>query len=77
MSEVDKQITFIGFHICIVASVINLAMNCNYDYIINCINYLINVATHIFWFIVGMFVYLLFSQLQTDLGFHATVKFYL
>ena len=77
MTEVDKQITFIGFHVCIVASVIILEMNCNYDYIINCINYLINVAAHIFWFIVGMFVYLLFSQLQTDLGFHATVKFYL
>lgn len=77
MPEVDKQITFNAFHICMAALVINLVMNGNYDYIINFINYLINVEAPGFWFIVlhMLLVYLMLSHLQFDLGFHAAVKF--
>lgn len=77
MPEVDKQITFNAFHIYIVSLVINLWMNSNYDYIINFIDYLINVEAQGFWFNVlyMLLVYLMLSHVQIDLGFHAAVNF--
>jgi hypothetical protein len=53
MPEVDKQVTFNAFHVCMVAFVLNLLVNGNYDYIINFINYLINVEAPGFWFIIN------------------------
>lgn len=51
MAEVDKQVTFSAFHVCVVACILNLLINGNYDYIINFINYLISVEAPGFWFI--------------------------
>jgi hypothetical protein len=77
MPEVDKQVTFNAFHICMVAFVLNLMINGNYDYIINSINYLINVEAPGFWFIMlhMLLVYLILTHLQFELGFRAAIKF--
>jgi hypothetical protein len=78
MPEVDKQMTFNAFHICMVVFVINLLINNNnYDYIINFVNYVINIETPGFWFIILhiLLVYLILSNIQFELGFHAAIKF--
>ena len=77
MPEVDKQLTFNAFHICMVGLVINLLINNNYDYIINFVNYLINIETPGYWFIIlhMVLVYLILSNVQFELGFHAAIKF--
>ena len=76
MPEVDKQVTFNAFHVCMVAFVLNLLVNGNYDYIINFINYLINVEAPGFWFIMLhiLLVYLLLTSLQVEIGFRAAIK---
>lgn len=77
MPEVDKQVTFNAFHIFMALFVINLVINSNYDYIINFINYLINVEAPGFWFIMLhiLLVYLILSHLQFEFGFRAAIKF--
>lgn len=79
MSEVNKQVTFNAFHICMVALVIDLLMNGNYDYIINFINYLISVDTPGFCFIIlhMLLLYLILTHLQLEFGFRGAIKFYL
>jgi hypothetical protein len=77
MPEVDKQITFTAFHICMAALAINLVMNGNYDYIINFINYLINFENTGLWFVLLhiLILYILLSNLEFELGFRAAIKF--
>lgn len=77
MPEVDKQIVFNAFHVCMVVFIVNLIFNNNWDYIINFINYLINIETPGFWFIILhiLIAYLILAHLQIELGFHAAVKF--
>lgn len=77
MPEVEKQIVFNAFHICLLVVVINLLMNGDRDYIINLINYLINMEAQGFWFIILhiIIVYVLLSNLRFELGFHASIKF--
>lgn len=76
MPEVDKQVSFNAFHICMVGLVINFVINGNYDYIINFINYLINVEAPGFWFIIVhmLLVYLMLTSLKFEIGFHAAIK---
>lgn len=76
MPEVDKQVIFNAFDICMVAFVLNLLINGNYDYIINFINYLINVDGPGFWFIIlhMLLVYIILIHLKFELGFHAAIK---
>jgi hypothetical protein len=76
MLEVYKKISFNAFHICMVVFVISLLVNGNFDYIINAINYVINVQAPGFWFIVIdiFLVYIILSNLQFDFGFHVAVK---
>lgn len=77
MPEVDKQVTFNAFHICMVTLVINLIINSNYDYIINFVNYLISLEMPGFWFILLhiLLVYLILSHLKFEMGFRAAIKF--
>jgi hypothetical protein len=77
MPKVDKQVTFNAFHVCMVVFVLNLLVNGNYDYIINFVNYLINVEAPGFWFNILhiLLVYLILSHLQFEFGFRAAIKF--
>jgi len=77
MPEVDKQVTFNAFYVCMVAVVLNLFVNGHYDYIINFVNYLISVEAPGFWFIMLhiLLVYLVLYHLQFELGFRAAIKF--
>ena len=76
MPEVYKKISFNAFHICMVVFIINLLVNGNYAYIINYINYVINIQGPGFWFmgIDMLLVYIILSNLQFDIGFHIAVK---
>jgi len=78
MPEVDKQIIFNAFHILCVILTLNIFINSNFDYInpINIINYLINIDTPGFWFIIlHLFAtYLLLTHIQIELGIHAAIK---
>lgn len=77
MAEVDKQVTFNAFHICMAAFILNLLSNGKYDYIINSINYLIKIETPEFWFIILhiLLIYLILSHLEFEFGFRAAIKF--
>ena len=77
MPELDKEVTFSAFHVCVVAFILNLLINGNYDYIINFINYLINTETPGFWFIIlhVLLFYLILTNLHFELGFRAAIKF--
>lgn len=76
MPELDKQVNFNAFHVCMVALAINLLYSGNYDYIINFINYLINIESPGFWFIILhiLMVYLILTHLQFEIGFRGSIK---
>ena len=76
MPELDKEVTFSAFHVCVVAFILNLLINGNYDYIINFINYLISVEAPGFWFIILhiLLIYLMLTSLKFEIGFHAAIK---
>ena len=77
MPEVDKQLTFNALQMCILALLLNLIITGNWDYIINLINYLINMEAPGIWFIILhiLTVYLILTHLQFELGFRAAIKF--
>lgn len=78
MPEIDKQVTFNAFHICIVCLALNLIFyGGNLDYIIQFINYVIDFNSPGSWFIIlhVLTLYLILSSLQFDFGFRAAIKF--
>jgi hypothetical protein len=74
MPEVDKQLTFNASQMCMLVLLLNLIITGDLNYIINFINYLINVEAPGFWFII-IHILLIFNQLQFELGFRAAIKF--
>ena len=77
MAEVDKQLTFNALQMCMLGIVLNLIITGDLNYIINFINYLINVEGPGFWFIIIhiILIYILLNHLQFELGFRAAIKF--
>ena len=77
MSEVDKQLTFNALQMCMLVLLLNLIITCDLNYIINFINYLINVEAPGFWFIIIhiLLIFIMLNQLQFELGFRAAIKF--
>jgi len=77
MPEIDKQITFNAFHICILIIILNLTFNGNIDYIIQFINYVIDFNSPGSWFIIlhVLTLYLILSNLEFEFGFRAAIKF--
>lgn len=77
MPEIDKQITFNAFHICILIIILNLTFSGNIDYIIQFINYVIDFNSPGSWFIILhiLTLYLILSSLQFEFGFRAAIKF--
>lgn len=77
MAELDKQVSFSAFHILLVVISINLFVYGDSNYIINLINYVINIETPGFWFIILHVVtlYLILSNLTFEFGFRAAIKF--
>ena len=77
MPEVDKQLTFNALQMCMLVQLINLIITCDLNYIINFINYLINVEAPGFWFIIIhiLLIFIMLNQLQFELGFRAAIKF--
>ena len=81
MPEVDKYVTFNALHICVVALLINLVKNFlfnhNFDYIVNFINYIINIDRIGFWFITIhiLLTCLLLWKLKFEVIFYASMKF--
>ena len=77
MPEIDKQITFNAFHICILIIILNLIFSGNIDYIIQIINYVIDFNSPGSWFIILhiLILYLILSSLQFEFGFRAAIKF--
>jgi hypothetical protein len=76
MPEVDKQLNFNALHILLVTIVINFMLNNNINYIIDSINYIINLGTPGLWFLllhILLFVIIL-SSLKFELGFRASIK---
>jgi len=77
MPEIDKQITFNAFHICILIILLNLTFSGNINYIIQFINYVIDFNSPGSWFIILhiLTLYLILSSLQFEFGFRAAIKF--
>ena len=77
MPEVDKQLTFNALQMCMLVLLLNLIITCDLNYIINFINYLINVEAPGFWFIIihTLLIFIMLNQLQFELGFRAAIKF--
>lgn len=77
MPEVDKQLTFNALDMCMLGIVLNLIITCDLNYIINFINYLINVEEPGFWFIIIhiLLIYIMLIHLQFELSFRAAIKF--
>ena len=77
MPEVDKQLTFNALQMCMLVLLLNLIITCDLNYIINFINYLINVEAPGFWFIIIhiLLIFIMLNQLQFELGFRAAIKF--
>jgi hypothetical protein len=77
MPEVDKQLTFNASQMCMLILLLNLIITGDLNYIINFINYLINVEAPGFWFIIIhiLLIFIMLNQLQFELGFRAAIKF--
>ena len=77
MPEVDKQLTFNALQMCMLVLLLNLIITGDLNYIINFINYLINVEAPGFWFIIIhiLLIFIMLNQLQFELGFRAAIKF--
>jgi hypothetical protein len=77
MPEVDKQLTFNASQMCMLVLLLNLIITGDLNYIINFINYLINVEAPGFWFIIIhiLLIFIMLNQLQFELGFRAAIKF--
>lgn len=77
MPEVDKSISFNALHILLIILISNIIINNNYELIINAINYVINMETPGFWFLMlHIFIaYIMLTALKIELGFHAAIKF--
>ena len=81
MTEVDKRVTFNGLHICGIALTINLFnnifINGDYDYIINLFNYVINIDTPRFWFIMIHIILtcLILFYIKFEVIVYASMKF--
>jgi len=62
---------------CMLGLVLNLIITGDLNYIINFINYLINVEAPGFWFIIIhiLLIYIMLNHLQFELGFRAAIKF--
>lgn len=76
MPEVDKQIIFNGFHLLIPVLIISLFSD-NVNYIINIINYIINLDNPGFWFIIIhiLITYILLISIKFEFGFRFAIKF--
>jgi len=76
MSEINKNIRFNAFQILVVFIIIYLMVNGKINYIINFINYIINIETPGFWFImVHIFAtYMILISLKIELGFRAAIN---
>lgn len=77
MPEVDKQLTFNALEMLMLGIVLNLIITWDLNYIINCINYLINVEEPGFWFIIihMLLIYITLIHLKFELSFRASIKF--
>jgi|LakMenE18May11ns_1017448.scaffolds.fasta_scaffold8076264_1 hypothetical protein len=77
MPEVDKQLTFNASQMCMLVLLLNLIITGDLNYIINFINYLINIESPGFWFIIIhiLLIFIMLNQLQFELGFRAAIKF--
>lgn len=77
MPEVNKQLTFNASQMCMLILLLNLIITGDLNYIINFINYLINVEAPGFWFIIIhiLLIFIMLNQLQFELGFRAAIKF--
>jgi hypothetical protein len=77
MPEVDKKICFSALHILAITIMINLFTNNNISYIIESLNYIINLDSPGLWFLIIHTILLSFilSCLQFELGFYAAINF--
>jgi hypothetical protein len=77
MPEVDKQLTFNASQMCMLVLLLNLIITGDLNYIINFINYLINIESPGFWFIIIhiLLIFIMLNQLQFEVGFRAAIKF--
>ena len=76
MPEVDKEVIFNAFHVLLFGFLINFIMSGNISYIINIINYIINLDTPGFWFIIIHIItaYIMLICIKIELGFHFAIK---
>jgi hypothetical protein len=77
MAEVDKLICFNGFHILLVILISVVVINNKFDFIINVINYIINIDAPGFWFLMIHIIlaYIILTSIKIQLGFRAAVNF--
>ena len=77
MPEVDKLLSFNGFHILLVLMISNIISTNNWEYIIDSIQYIFSFDRPGFWFLVLHMIvaYLILTNLKIELGFHASIKF--
>lgn len=77
MTEVDKFICFNAFHILLIGVISNIIINNNFEYILNTINYLININTQEFWFLMIhiTIAYIMLISLRIEIGIRASIKF--
>ena len=77
MPEVDKQVIFNAFHVLLFGLTINIIFNGNINYLYNFINYIINLDTPGFWFIIIhiLTAYIMLTCIKIEFGIHAAIKF--
>lgn len=76
MPEVEKSISFNALHILLIVLISNIIINSKFDYILDAVNYILNMETPGFWFLMLHIViaYIILTALKIELGFHAAIK---
>lgn len=76
MIKFDKFICFNAFHILLIIMISNIIINSNFEYILNSINYLININTREFWFLIFHVViaYIILINLHIEIEIKSIIK---
>lgn len=79
MPRVDKQLSFNAFHILLIILISNILINPLWylEHIINGAYYVLNMEPIGFWFLMLHIIiaYIVFTNLEIDIGFQANIKF--